>query len=57
MMITGSGEQGKMAEFVASTNPLVGDDVPQPGEGPSREAVKRAITIFGLSARMLTATG
>jgi len=38
-MITGSGEQGKkMAEFVASTNPLAGDDVPQPGEGPSREA-------------------
>ena len=39
MMVTGNGEQGKkMAEFVASTNPLAGDDVPQPGEGPSREA-------------------
>lgn len=42
MMITGAGDEGKaMAEFVANTNPLAGDDVPQPGEGPdkaSREA-------------------
>lgn len=39
MMVTGPGEEGKaMAEFVASVNPLEGDDVPQPGEGPSKEA-------------------
>ena len=42
MMVTGAGEEGKaMAEFVAKTNPLEGDNVPQPGEGPdkaSREA-------------------
>ncbi|MEM8769994.1 MAG: saccharopine dehydrogenase, partial [Pseudomonadota bacterium] len=39
MMMTGPGEQGKaMAEAVASTNPLAGDDVPQPGEGPSKES-------------------
>jgi len=39
MMMTGPGEQGKaIAEVVASTNPLEGDDVPQPGEGPSKES-------------------
>lgn len=42
MMLTGAGDEGKaVAQFVASTNPLEGDDVPQPGEGPdkaSREA-------------------
>jgi short subunit dehydrogenase-like uncharacterized protein len=39
MMMTGPGEQGKaIAEVVASTNPLAGDDVPQPGEGPSKES-------------------
>ena len=39
MMVTGIGEQGKkMAEIVASTNPLVGDDYAATGEGPSREA-------------------
>ena len=39
MMVTGPGDEGKaMAEFVASVNPLEGDDVPQPGEGPSKEA-------------------
>ncbi len=39
MMMTGPGDQGKaVAEVVASTNPMVGDDVPQPGEGPSRES-------------------
>ena len=38
MMMTGTGDQGKaIADVVASSNPLVGDDVPQPGEGPSRE--------------------
>jgi len=39
MMLTGPGEQGKaVAEVVAAANPLVGDDVPAPGEGPSRES-------------------
>lgn len=39
MMLTGAGEQGKaVADMVASVNPLAGDDVPQPGEGPSRES-------------------
>jgi short subunit dehydrogenase-like uncharacterized protein len=39
MMLTGPGEQGKaVAEMVASVNPLAGDDVPAPGEGPSRES-------------------
>jgi short subunit dehydrogenase-like uncharacterized protein len=39
MMMTGPGEQGKaIAEVVATTNPLEGDDVPQPGEGPSKES-------------------
>ena len=39
MMLTGPGEQGKAAaEFVAAANPLAGDDVPKPGEGPSKES-------------------
>jgi short subunit dehydrogenase-like uncharacterized protein len=39
MMLTGAGEQGKaVAEMVAKANPLQGDNVPQPGEGPSKEA-------------------
>lgn len=39
MMMTGPGDQGKaVAEMVASANPLAGDDVPKPGEGPSKEA-------------------
>ncbi|MEP5766359.1 MAG: saccharopine dehydrogenase NADP-binding domain-containing protein [Halieaceae bacterium] len=39
MMLTGPGEEGKaVAEMVASVNPLEGDDVPAPGEGPSRES-------------------
>ncbi|MDC0148679.1 saccharopine dehydrogenase, partial [Alphaproteobacteria bacterium] len=39
MMLTGAGEEGKaMADFVAASNPLVGDDVPKPGEGPSKES-------------------
>ena len=39
MMLTGPGEQGKAAaEMVASVNPLEGDDVPAPGEGPSKES-------------------
>ena len=43
MMITGSGEQGKkMAEFVG-INLLVGDDVPQLGEGQCAKLVKRQL--------------
>ena len=39
MMLTGPGEQGKaVAEMIAASNPLSGDNVPAPGEGPSREA-------------------
>ena len=39
MTLCGPGEEGKaVAEVVASVNPLVGDGVPQPGEGPSRES-------------------
>jgi len=39
MMMTGPGDEGKaVAEFVATHNPLQGDDVPAPGEGPSKEA-------------------
>lgn len=38
MMVTGVGDEGKaVAEFVAKASPLDGDDVPQPGEGPSKE--------------------
>jgi len=38
MMLTGPGEQGKaVAEMVARANPLAGENVPRPGEGPSRE--------------------
>ena len=38
MWITGPGEQGKAAaEMLAGNNPIAGDDVPAPGEGPSRE--------------------
>ncbi len=39
MMIAGKGDEGKaIAEFVAGHNPLQGDNVPKPGEGPSRES-------------------
>lgn len=54
MMVTGAGDEGKaMAEFVATTNPLEGDDVPQPGEGPdkaSREAGNYDVLFIGTSA-------
>lgn len=37
MLVTGSGDEGKaVAEMVANTNPLAGEDAPKPGEGPSR---------------------
>ena len=57
MMVAGSGEEGKkMAEFVASNIPA-GDDVPQPAKARRVNPVKPAIMRFGLSARMLMATG
>ncbi len=38
MWISGPGEEGKaVAEMIGNTNPIAGDDVPKPGEGPSRE--------------------
>ena len=38
MMVTGVGDEGKaVAEFISKTSPLEGDNVPQPGEGPSKE--------------------
>jgi short subunit dehydrogenase-like uncharacterized protein len=54
MMLCGPGEEGKaMAEFVAGSNPLAGDDVPQPGEGPdkaSREAGNYDVLFIGTTA-------
>lgn len=54
MMVTGPGEQGKaMAEAVAGMNMLAGDDVPKPGEGPSkqeREAGFYDILVVGYDA-------
>ena len=39
MMIGGEGEEGKkIAEAMTSANPMGGDNVPQPGEGPSKES-------------------
>lgn len=38
MMLTGDGEQGeKMANFIAKTDMMGGDDAPKPGEGPSKD--------------------
>jgi len=38
MVLTGPGDEGKeAAKAVANANPLTGDDVPEPGEGPSKE--------------------
>ncbi len=54
MMVCGAGDEGKaMAEMVAGTNPLAGDDVPQPGEGPdkaSREAGHYDNLFIGITA-------
>ena len=51
MMVCGAGEEGKaMAQFVATTNPLEGEGVPQPGEGPdkaSREAGNYDVLFIG----------
>ena len=39
MMIAGEGEEGKqIADAMTSANPIGGEDVPQPGEGPSQES-------------------
>jgi len=39
MMIAGEGEEGKqIADAMTSANPMGGDNVPQPGEGPSQES-------------------
>ena len=55
MMVCGPGEPGKaVADMVASSNPLGGDDVPKPGEGPSkesREAGHYDVLFVGTNAR------
>ena len=39
MMIAGEGDEGEqMAKAMSSGNPMGGDNVPQPGEGPSKES-------------------
>ena len=39
MMIAGEGEEGEeIAKAMSSANPMGGDNVPQPGEGPSKES-------------------
>jgi short subunit dehydrogenase-like uncharacterized protein len=39
MMIAGEGKEGKqIADAMTSANPMGGDNVPQPGEGPSKES-------------------
>ena len=39
MMIAGEGEDGKIiADAMTTANPMGGDNVPQPGEGPSRDS-------------------
>ncbi|MEE4203030.1 MAG: saccharopine dehydrogenase NADP-binding domain-containing protein [Halieaceae bacterium] len=54
MMMTGPGDQGKaVAEMVAAANPLSGDNVPKPGEGPSkasREAGNYDVLFVGTTA-------
>jgi short subunit dehydrogenase-like uncharacterized protein len=55
MMVTGRGDQGKaVAEMMATSNPLGGDDAPKPGEGPSkesREAGHYDVLFLGTNAR------
>ena len=42
MMIAGEGEEGKqIADVMNSSNPMGGDNLPQPGEGPSKESRKQ----------------
>ena len=39
MMIAGEGEEGKqIADAMNSSNPMGGENLPQPGEGPSKES-------------------
>ena len=39
MMIAGEGDEGEqIAQAMSSGNPMGGDNVPQPGEGPSKES-------------------
>ena len=39
MMIAGEGEEGKqIADAMNSSNPMGGDNLPKPGEGPSKES-------------------
>jgi len=39
MWIAGPGEEGKkLANILGSANPIIGDNVPEPGEGPSKES-------------------
>ena len=39
MMIAGEGEAGEeIAKAMSSANPMGGDNIPQPGEGPSKES-------------------
>ena len=39
MMIAGEGDEGEqMAKAMSSGNPMGGDNLPQPGEGPSKES-------------------
>jgi short subunit dehydrogenase-like uncharacterized protein len=51
MMVAGSGAEGEAAaKFIAGHNPLTGDGVPQPGEGPdkaSREAGNYDVLFIG----------
>ena len=42
MMIAGEGEEGKqIADAMNSSNPMGGENLPQPGEGPSKESRKQ----------------
>tara|TARA_B100001057_G_scaffold142532_1_gene142246 strand:- start:273 stop:725 length:453 start_codon:yes stop_codon:yes gene_type:complete len=39
MWASGPGDEGeKLSKLIASTNPLMGDNIPKPGEGPSKES-------------------
>ncbi|XOV90767.1 MAG: saccharopine dehydrogenase family protein [Pseudomonadota bacterium] len=55
MMVTGPGEPGQAAaRIVATSNPLAADDLPAPGEGPSRaerEAGYYDVLFVGTSSR------
>ena len=39
MWVSGPGDEGEtLSKLIASTNPLMGDNIPKPGEGPSKES-------------------